>query len=117
MNSAERLRMVLKERKIRPSHVERALGWSNGYIAELSRDLPAGRLFDVARYLGISPEYLATGSDPSVYYQDDETAALAQRLLTDPDLRALMDAARDSSPDDMRMVADILRRVKGSNDG
>lgn len=49
------------------------------------------------------------------YYTDPETAAVAQELFDDPDLRVLFDAARDSKPEDLRMAADLLRRLKGTN--
>lgn len=48
----------------------------------------------------------------SDYYINPETAKLAQELFDDPDLRMLFDAARGSDPEDLRMAADFLRRLK-----
>lgn len=44
-----------------------------------------------------------------------ETAEIAQQLFEDKDLRVLFDAARDSSPEDLQMAAELLRRLKGAN--
>ena len=115
MTTADRVRQLLKEKGIRFSHIERDLGFSNGYIGQLNKELPTDRLFAIAKYIGVSPEYLMTGEVPEAYYEDEEAATIAQEILSSPELRALMSAARDCSPDDMRMVAEILRRMKGTN--
>lgn len=54
-------------------------------------------------------------SEQQEYYNNSETAQIAQQIFDDPDLHALFDAARDSKPEDMKMAADLLRRLKGTN--
>lgn len=49
------------------------------------------------------------------YYLNKETAEIANRVLTDKDLRVLFDAAQDSKPEDIKMAADLLKRLKGTN--
>lgn len=49
------------------------------------------------------------------YYLQAETARMAQAAFDDPDLRALFDAARNANPQDVRMAADLLRRLKETN--
>lgn len=62
MNSVERVKSICKERKIAISKLERELGFSNGYIAQLRKGtFPADRLADIAAYLSVSTEYLLTG--------------------------------------------------------
>lgn len=46
------------------------------------------------------------------YYRRQETAALAQELFDNKDLRVLFDAARGSRPEDIQMAAEMLRRFK-----
>lgn len=46
------------------------------------------------------------------YYRQKETAALAQELFDNKDLRVLFDAARGSRPEDIQMAAEMLRRFK-----
>lgn len=80
----------------------------------------AEKLQKIADYFGVSISYLMDGveesqhqADYNGYYLNDETARVAQEIFEDRDLRILFDAARDSSPDDLRMAADLLRRLKG----
>lgn len=54
-------------------------------------------------------------SEQREYYTNPATAKIAQEIFDDPDLHALFDAARDSKPEDMKMAADLLRRLKGTN--
>ena len=54
-------------------------------------------------------------SRESGYYLDDETAEIAQAIFDDPDTRALFDASRGSRPEDLRMAADLLIRLKRTN--
>lgn len=49
------------------------------------------------------------------YYLNEETAQAAQEIFDNPDLRALFDAGRDSKPEDLRMAADLLTRLKETN--
>lgn len=52
---------------------------------------------------------------PAGYYLDPEAAQVAQELFENPDLKLLFNAARTSRPEDIRMAADILRRLKETN--
>ena len=64
MNSVERVKSICKSRKIAISKLERELGFSNGYIAQLRKgSFPAERLAGIADYLGVSTEYLLTGKE------------------------------------------------------
>lgn len=49
------------------------------------------------------------------YYTDSETAKLAQDIYDNPRLRALMDAARDCDPEDLKLAADMLLKFKRTN--
>ncbi len=53
------------------------------------------------------------------YYTNEKTAALAQELFENRELRALFDAAKDISPEDMRLIYDMalaLKRKEGGHD-
>lgn len=73
------------------------------------------RLQKIARFFGVSVSYLI-GEEIDGYYINRETAEAAQELFENPDLRILFDAARDSRPEDLRMVAEMLRRFKETNE-
>lgn len=62
MDAVERIKLICKERKLAISKMEKDLGFSNGYIAQLKRgQIRADRLIAIAEYLGESPNYLLTG--------------------------------------------------------
>ena len=113
--------------------------WENGMIANMRRD----KIAKIASALNVSPGYLMGWTDipdrnvvdltgvieavtnsamnaiergeiPS-YYDDDETAEIAQELYENEDMRLLFDAAKDSRPEDLKMAADLLKRLKATN--
>ena len=51
----------------------------------------------------------------STYYLDPETAKLAQAAANDPDMRLLLDAKRDLSPEDMKIIIDLAKRLLNRN--
>ena len=99
---------------------------------ELSRDLPLRKVSQMAVALETSPSFLMGWTDVpdpdypvkseileeqenKEYYLNNETAEMAQSLLDNKDMRLLFDAAKDSKPEDLRMVADMLNRLKRTN--
>ena len=59
-----------------------------------------------------------TGSNNDYgYYSNPETAALAQQIHDNPDLRILMDASKDLAPEDVKFVADLVSRMKKKESG
>ena len=59
------------------------------------------------------------GKEPNqqMYYINPETAALAQTIYDRPDLRILLDATKDLSPEDVKFVADLAQRMKKKERG
>lgn len=73
MTTVERLKALLKERKIAVSTLEKACGMSNAYISQLKKgSIPADRLFVIADYLHVSPRWLVFGSDDAEYKSEIE---------------------------------------------
>lgn len=65
MNEVERVKEICKERKIAISRLEKACGFSNGYIRSLKKgEMPSDRLYAVSVYLRLPMEYLLTGENP-----------------------------------------------------
>lgn len=79
-------------------------------------DLSTTMIQRFAEVFGVTPGDLM-GDDGTVetYYTNPETAQMAQELFEDKDLRILFDAARNSRPEDLRMAADLLTRLKETN--
>ena len=51
------------------------------------------------------------------YYLNEETAAMAQELFENRDLRVLFDAARDAKPEDLKTTYDMLMALKRKERG
>ena len=78
MDTVQRVRALLKERKISVSRLEKDLGFGNGYISALRMGvLPTKRLYAIAEYLGVSPHSLLTG----------EEEAVAPRTVSEEDIK------------------------------
>ena len=78
------------------------------------------RLQTLAEYFQVSADFMLgvpnSGQQSGEgWYINEETAKAAQEVFDDPDLRVLFDAARDSRPEDIRMAAELLRRLKRTN--
>lgn len=50
--------------------------------------------------------------DSPSYYLNEETAAVAQEIFDNPDLRLLFDASRNATPEDLRTARDVLLALK-----
>lgn len=48
------------------------------------------------------------------YYENKETAKIAQEIHDNPEFKLLMDATRDLKPEDLKAVIDIANRIKGN---
>ena len=83
--------------------------WTNG------KKMPRmDKITSLANYFRIKKSDLLE-EHSETYYLNPETAQIAQEIFDDSELHALFDAARNSKPEDMRMAADLLRRLKGTN--
>jgi len=49
------------------------------------------------------------------YHIDEETMKVAQTIYDDPNLHALFDAARGNKADNLRLAAEMLKRMKDTN--
>lgn len=116
---------LLKRDGLTISEVGRATGISPSTFTDwrAGRYKPkADKMKRIADYFGVSVDYLTTGKDTpkesasgKIYYFNDETAAAAQEMFDDPDLRALMDAARGCPSDVIKNTTELLRRFKETN--
>ena len=125
MNSYENYAKLKEAKGVNDFAVSKATGiapasmsdWKNGRT-----ELKLDKLQKIADYFEVSIDYLITGKDTEKvsdsgekYYFSNETAEMAQELFENKDIRMLFDAARDSKPEDLRMAADLLLRLKGTN--
>lgn len=89
--------------------------WKNG------RSVPKqDKLQKIADYFGVSIDYLMTGEEKEggeKYYLNDETAAIAQKIFENKELRLLFDASQDADPEDLKAVHSMLLALKRKERG
>jgi transcriptional regulator with XRE-family HTH domain len=74
----------------------------------------------IADELNVTLDYFAKYSDSEddtpEYYLNDETKAIAQDIYDNPDLRILFDASRDTKPEDLKKIVQMVQIMKGNSD-
>lgn len=70
----------------------------------------------LANYFHVSKADLVEEYDAR-YYENSDTAAIAQELFDNHDLRVLFDAARDADPEDLRTTYNMLMALKRKEQG
>lgn len=69
----------------------------------------------IADYFGVSVDYLMTGNEKKggeKYYLNEETAAMAQMIFENKELKMLFDTAANSTPEDLKTAHDMLLALK-----
>ena len=71
----------------------------------------------ICEFLGVPRSaILGTGViTPEHHHTNSETEQIAQYIFENADLRLLFDAARGSNPDNLKLAAEMLRRMKETN--
>ena len=85
--------------------------WESGDIANMRRN----KISALANALQMPPAVIMGWEEPPTYYVNPDTAKMAQELFEDSDMRVLFDAAKNSRPEDLKMAADLLKRLKETN--
>ena len=107
MNSVKRVKAICKERKIAISKLEKDLKFSNGYIGQLKKGVfPEDRLRKIAKYLNVSPEYLATG---------EEVPANSIENLDGVYLSLAREAQQNGiDPEDIKLAIETIKSIRNS---
>ena len=114
MNTVAKIKQLCVERKVPVARLERECGFSNGYIRNLREGkVLSNRLAIIAKYFNVPVEYLLDDNvgDADVWYTDDSTAALAQEMFDDPDMRALFDMKRNMDPRKFKAHMDMMKQL------
>ena len=116
-----RLRQLRKKLGYTQEFVGKNIGVSKQtlykYEMGIITNIPSDKIEALAKLYSVQPEYImgwdSSTPEPSPsYYVDPETAELADRLKNQPGMRMLFDAAKDASPEDLEMVAAMIRKFK-----
>ena len=72
------------------------------------------KMMMIADYFGVSLDYLVTGKETEhePYYRDPESREIADFLFQNPQYKTLFSAVRDVPEEDLKMVQDLLERLK-----
>lgn len=72
-----------------------------------------GKIQRIADYFHIEKSALLDKApQEQTYYTNPETAKVAQEIFDNSDLRILFDAAKDSTPEQLKLAAEMLRQFK-----
>jgi transcriptional regulator with XRE-family HTH domain len=85
------------------------------YESGVIGNIPSDRIEKIAQALHTTPGALMgweQTEDQNGYYDDPDTAELAEKLRTDPELKVLFSAAADLSPEEMQQAANYIRFLK-----
>lgn len=112
----EKFEKLINERGIKTADVAEATGikkptftaWKKGEYTP-----KADKIQKIADYLNVPISYFY--EDPEQYYDNEETAALAEAMAIKPGLRILFDASKDLSEDNLKMFAEIINTFKKTN--
>lgn len=84
--------------------------WMNG-----TRTPKMSKIDMLCRYFGCTRADIMEPHDDQHHHINPETEQIAQTIYDDPDLHALFDAARGSNPDNLKLAAEMLKRMKDTN--
>ena len=125
MTIGDRIRMRREELGLTQKELAERLGYkTKSSITKIEAgdsNLPITKVAKIAKALEVTESYLMGWEDSAIvptdghtdaYYLNPETAKVAQKVFDDPNYRILFDAATDSAPEDILMVAEMLRRFK-----
>ena len=114
MEFGDVLRSLRKKRGLSQAKLAEELGMSKGLIGlyETGDRKPSFEaLEELADYFNVTLDYLTGKDDKSVYYLDPDAAEMAKELYERPELRALFDASRKATKEDIEQVALLLERL------
>lgn len=112
---SERLKYYMNLRNVSQKELAEHLGVSQQSVSTwcLGLKMPRMNKIDaICSYLSITREDLMREEGSQSYYDDPETAKMAQQLFENEELRVLFDAAKDVSPEILKQVHDILLVLK-----
>lgn len=114
---AANLTDLLEKKQKSQREVARVLGVTPQAVNSwcLGTSLPRmGKIQKLADYLR-APKSALIEPHSEVYYTDEGVAEIAQQIVDNPNMRALFDAARGCTPEDMQLITDMIERFKKTN--
>lgn len=121
ISSYEIFAELLKKKGIKTSDVAAATGISNMTFSDWKKGKSTpkvDKLQKIADFFGVTLEYLTTGKETKPqYYLDDETAAIAQEIFENPDMKSLFDMSRKMSPEKLKAHLQFMQTLYDAENG
>lgn len=119
-STANRLKEAMLIKGLRQSDLSEKTGIVKSAISQyLSGKVTPkqDKIFLLSEALSVSPAWLMGADVPmekhtEPYYTNEETARIAQELKDNPNGRILFDASRDLSPEDVKIVLNLIKGLK-----
>lgn len=117
-----RLQLLLDRNQITQAELSNILGVSPSTVNKwlFKKSVPRmGVIEKLSAYFGVPKSYFLENDadmEKQRYYLNPETARLAQEVYDNPDLRILFDASRYLTPEDIRFVVEMVKKMKGLKD-
>ena len=121
MELLDRVKELCRLKGISQGRMEKEIGISNGASSKWKNSSPSMEVLEkLSKYFGVSVDYLMTGKEKEggeTYYINEETKEIAQKVFENKNLRMLMDAAQDATPEDIETVHSMLLALKRKERG
>ena len=91
------------------------------YETGVVTNIPSDKIEEMAALFGVTPSYLMgwdedqNNGQHEGYYLDEEVAAMAQEMFEDPELRVLMEAGRNLSPEELNVVINMIKALQAKD--
>lgn len=105
---------LCRDMGVRPGTVGRELGISTATLTgwKQGKYTPKmDKMMKIADFFNVPVSYLMTG-ELEEYYENDETAEIAQKIHDNREMRMLFSAAKDVSPDVLEELYEMLLIIK-----
>lgn len=113
---SENLNRLLQDREKTQSEVAKEIDVSPQTFNTWTQGIAIPRMGKIQRladYFHVEKSALLDkASQEQTYYTNPETAKVAQEIFDNSDLRILFDAAKDSTPEQLQLAAEMLRQFK-----
>ena len=117
------LALLRKKAKMNQLELAEKLGVSQQTISKYengTREPDHTTILKLSEIFNVSTDYLLGKTDNTTdeqYYLNGETRQIAQEIKDNPELRALFDASRNATPEDLEITKDILLKLKRKEQG
>lgn len=112
---SQRLRYYLEKNNMTQKELADRLGVGTTSVYNWCNAVKSPRMKYVDKMceiFGCTRVDLIKSEESDGYYLNPETAAIAQQIFDDPELRLLFDAAKDAKPEDLQLVHNMLKALK-----